>query len=164
MKAILKVFSLQKICVDEHIWPEEKNKLNINMILMIRTFERLMSVETSLKTFLLKRISKAKLKGEKIDAGDFFTDYFKFNQLTDGNVHIIIVVDSLIKNFMDIGYSNLSDIILWWMDEKELYEEANVEEIMMSYFKEKFRETSNFMDIVHNNYFYDHEYLISSVS
>lgn len=50
-----------------------------------------MSVEASLKTFLLKRISKANLKGEKIDAGDFFTDYFKVNQLTDGNVHIIVV-------------------------------------------------------------------------
>ncbi|RGB44044.1 hypothetical protein C1646_749016 [Rhizophagus diaphanus] len=78
-----------------------------------------MSVEASLKTFLLKRISKANLKSEKIDAGDIFTDYFK------------------------IFY--LSDIILWWMDEKELYEEANVEEIMMSYFKEKFYETSNFI-------------------
>ncbi|GES85171.1 hypothetical protein GLOIN_2v1498826 [Rhizophagus clarus] len=40
-----------------------------------------------------------------------------------------------------------------WEDEKELYEEADVEEIMMSYFKEKFCETSDFMDIVHNNYF-----------
>lgn len=39
------------------------------------------------------------------------------------------------------------------VDEKELYEEANVEEIMMSYFKEKFCETSDFTDIVHNNYF-----------
>lgn len=30
-------------------------------------------------------------------------------------------VDSPIKSFADFGYSNLSDVISWWEDEKELH-------------------------------------------
>ncbi|CAB4439784.1 unnamed protein product [Rhizophagus irregularis] len=61
--------------------------------------------------------------------------------------------DSPIKSFADFGYSNLSEIISWWEDEKELLEEDSVEDIMMSFFYEKFSETNDFMDIIDNPYF-----------
>src|SRR5205823_966750 len=64
-----------------------------------------------------------------------------------------VTLDSPVRNFAEIGYSNLHDVRSWWEDEKELHEEDSVEDIMMSFFNEKFSETSDFMDIVDNDYF-----------
>ncbi|GES93965.1 hypothetical protein GLOIN_2v1498826 [Rhizophagus clarus] len=61
--------------------------------------------------------------------------------------------DSPIKYFADIGYTNLCEVILWWEDEKELYEEDNGEDIMMAFFYEKLGEANDFMDIVDDPHF-----------
>ncbi|PKK71607.1 hypothetical protein RhiirC2_711008 [Rhizophagus irregularis] len=61
--------------------------------------------------------------------------------------------DSPVKSFVDIGYFNLNDVISWWEEEKEFYEEDSYDDIMLSFFKEKFGNVKDFMDIVDDKYF-----------
>jgi hypothetical protein len=61
--------------------------------------------------------------------------------------------DSPINSFIDIGYLNLRDVELWWEDEKEFHEEDSDDDIMLSFFREKFGNVRDFMDIVDDKYF-----------
>ncbi|RIA84903.1 hypothetical protein C1645_741987 [Glomus cerebriforme] len=54
------------------------------------------------------------------------------------------------KIFSDIGYNNF---LSWWEDEKVFHDDSTEEDIIISFFCEKFESSNDFMEIVNNDHF-----------
>ncbi|RGB36147.1 hypothetical protein C1646_667162 [Rhizophagus diaphanus] len=84
----LKISSLK-----EYIWLKKNNKFSINDADNMNLWkvdvgkDKLKDVDTEEKI-------RGKLRGEKMIAGNLFTDYFKVDQPVDRNVHIIIAIST----------------------------------------------------------------------
>ena len=61
--------------------------------------------------------------------------------------------DYLRKGFLLIGCSNFHIISWWWKDVEVFHEESSVEDIVISFFHERFGASSDFMDIVNDDHF-----------
>lgn len=78
----------------EYIWLKKNNKFSINDPDNMNLWNVDVG-KSQLKDVDSEEKIQSKLRGEKMRAGKFFTDYFKVDQPVDRNVHIIITISAV---------------------------------------------------------------------